>query len=294
MTTSSDTQNIGSDQIESEEGGGMYEGGKTSNETKYASEEDDEDGEEYEDDVPPTNNSNEMSWGKSPVGLSSYNRSSGNIALVDLVPKQSWVRGLDNLCLPWSTQYKYEASRYDASQYATLTEMLESIEATGQSAGYRSRTRQRKKGRAKVVGQRSMISTLSICPPGTEWGGLLAAGSYADEIGLYDIHGGCQLGMILRVGEKGKRNPTGSAQMPKGVTQVEWGRDGRLLFVGYRRKHGIDVWDIRQPKSPLATLDRSVSTNQHLRFDIDQSGKYLYTGTYLPPCFVLVTFSVPS
>ncbi len=58
--------------------------------------------------------------------------------------------------------------------------------------------------------------------------------------------------------------------------------DGNYLFTGARKENDILCWDIRNTSRVVMRLSRLVDTNQHIRFDIDPTGKYLITASQVP------------
>lgn len=66
------------------------------------------------------------------------------------------------------------------------------------------------------------------------------------------------------------------------LVQVMFSRCGQYIFAGYRKESKIVCWDIRgSPGIPVFTLSRqnTTLTNQRMQFDLDNSGKFLVTGT---------------
>ena len=49
-------------------------------------------------------------------------------------------------------------------------------------------------------------------------------------------------------------------------------------LAGGRKDNDILVWDMRQPGTLYAVLNRTVETNQRIYFDIDSNGKYVISG----------------
>lgn len=64
-----------------------------------------------------------------------------------------------------------------------------------------------------------------------------------------------------------------------GLTHLMFSPDGNLLYTGARKDNEILCWDLRNTTDVLFTLNRVVTTNQRIYFDITQDGKYLISGT---------------
>ena len=63
-----------------------------------------------------------------------------------------------------------------------------------------------------------------------------------------------------------------------GITQIEFSPDGTKLFAGGRKDDEILIWDMRNPGMLYAVLNREVNTNQRIYFDIESSGRYVFSG----------------
>ena len=63
-----------------------------------------------------------------------------------------------------------------------------------------------------------------------------------------------------------------------GITQIEFSPDGTKLFTGGRKDNELLVWDMRNPGMLYAVLNRKVDTNQRIYFDMDSSGRYIFSG----------------
>jgi WD40 repeat protein len=63
-----------------------------------------------------------------------------------------------------------------------------------------------------------------------------------------------------------------------GITQIEFSPDGTKLFAGGRKDNEILIWDMRNPGMLYAVLNREVNTNQRIYFDIESSGRYVFSG----------------
>ena len=117
-----------------------------------------------------------------------------------------------------------------------------------------------KRAHGQSTGQRGIVSCAAINP---DKSGLLAAGTYSRNIGLYDTLSGKLLYNLQ--GHRG------------GVTQVNWGPEGCYLYSGARKDDEILCWDVRGSGDALFRLPRAVRTNQRVQFSVDQSGSRLIT-----------------
>lgn len=114
-------------------------------------------------------------------------------------------------------------------------------------------------------GLKGIISTLASDPTRT---GLLAAGSFSGQIGIYDtLASELSPQMIFHSTEH------------TGITQVKFHLlNERVLFTASRRSNSIKCWDLRYAAACFHTFHRPGHTNQRLSFDIDYSGLNLATG----------------
>ena len=92
-----------------------------------------------------------------------------------------------------------------------------------------------------------------------------ALGSYSRSLGVYLLDQRSQL-LCLLEGQKG------------GITHIKFTPDGTKLVAGGRKDHDLLVWDMRQPGELYAVLNRKVTTNQRIYFDIDPKGQYVVSG----------------
>jgi len=111
-------------------------------------------------------------------------------------------------------------------------------------------------------GQKGIISCLAFSP---DYSGLLAAGTYSKNIGLYDITTGK---LCSHFGD-----------LDGGVTQVKFSPSGACLFSANRQDNKITCWDIRNTGDALCHFERPGLTNQRISFDIDSAGQALATGS---------------
>ena len=118
------------------------------------------------------------------------------------------------------------------------------------------------KSRNDTEGQRGIVSVLKFNP---DRSGAYAAGSYAYNINIYveDMEGSA---LELR-------------DIDFGVTCLQWSPCGCMLWAGGRAHHDLICWDLRHTRTELGRVQRPLSTNQRMQFDLDPWGKYLATGT---------------
>lgn len=113
----------------------------------------------------------------------------------------------------------------------------------------------------KKQGQGGIISCLAFSPCRSVY----ACGSYSRTAGLYSCQDGEQLALL----------PT---RHHGGLTHLLFSPDGQHLYTGGRKDPEILCWDLREPGKVLFSLNRTVSTNQRIYFDLDPSGRYLLSG----------------
>ncbi|XP_071964973.1 telomerase Cajal body protein 1-like [Antedon mediterranea] len=126
------------------------------------------------------------------------------------------------------------------------------------------------------IGQSGIISCFAM----DEIGGLYAAGSYSKSIGVYCEETGTQFCVLE--GHVG------------GVTQLMFSPDGTKLYSGARVDPEIICWDVRKPGVILYRMQREVTTNQRMYFDLDSTGQYLISGNQSGYVTVYDTISAPS
>lgn len=51
-----------------------------------------------------------------------------------------------------------------------------------------------------------------------------------------------------------------------------------MFYSGGRKDGEIIGWDLRNPGQVLFSMKRTVETNQRIYFDLDPSGRYLFSG----------------
>jgi WD40 repeat protein len=117
----------------------------------------------------------------------------------------------------------------------------------------------------KYYGQTSLISCFAF-PKEYLSSSVFAAGCYNCTVGLYDER---QEQMIELL--------EGHSQ---GVTYAKFTLCGNYLISAVRKSGEIFCWDLRNIYEPvqLFQMNRDVSTNVKVSFDIDVSGRYLITG----------------
>ena len=112
------------------------------------------------------------------------------------------------------------------------------------------------------MGQKGIISCIQFNPDNS---GVFAAGSYSNSVGIYvENLEGCALEL---------RN------LDAGITCLRWSIDGNNLWIGGRNSSNISCWDIRKTRCEIGKINRDLTTNQKITFDLDPWGKYLATGT---------------
>ncbi|KAI9794427.1 MAG: hypothetical protein M1816_005497 [Peltula sp. TS41687] len=106
------------------------------------------------------------------------------------------------------------------------------------------------------VGMKGIISALSLAGEG-----VLAAGTFNRQVGLYDNHG---TGDCISIFSLPQQVGAGT-----GVTQLLWSGCGRYLFILERRATQIQMYDIRVAGKHLGSLvGHAGDTNQRLTGDI--------------------------
>ncbi|KAB8079315.1 guanine nucleotide-binding protein [Aspergillus leporis] len=112
------------------------------------------------------------------------------------------------------------------------------------------------------VGMKGIISALAVNPTGD---GILAAGTFSRQIGLYDSNGtGQSLGTFSLAKTDASRRIGG-----RGVTQLLWSPCGRYLYIAERKSDGVMIYDIRVTGQLLGWLEgRKALTNQRMKIDI--------------------------
>lgn len=96
---------------------------------------------------------------------------------------------------------------------------------------------------------------------------LLAIGSWAATISILDF----------RASKPDDCNRFGKVHSG-GITQMQFSPDGTRLFTGARRDGQLVCWDLRHSAVPIFNLQRTVSTNQRIHFDIGRQERWLASG----------------
>lgn len=139
--------------------------------------------------------------------------------------------------------------------YAGFTKMIRVFDVSRPGRDCESRPTYEK------IGQAGIISCLALNPRTST---MYAAGSFNRSVAIYTEPRGDM--MCMYHGQQG------------GVTHIKFSPDGNLLFTGGRKDPEILCWDLRKPGEILYTLQRIVTTNQRIYFDIDSTGRYLLSG----------------
>lgn len=116
------------------------------------------------------------------------------------------------------------------------------------------------------VGMKGIISAMAVDPIGD---GILAAGTFTRQVGLYGSNGCGQLLGIFNVAKTEANRHIGG----RGVTQLLWSPCGRYLYIAERKSDGVLVYDIRVTGQLLGWLQgRKALTNQRMKIDVVPSG----------------------
>jgi len=111
------------------------------------------------------------------------------------------------------------------------------------------------------TGQKGLISSLAFNP---DYSGAYAAGSYAHSVGVY-VENMPECALLF-------------GNIEFGVTCLKWSPCGHYLWVGGRNNNNIVCYDIRTTQSIVGSVQRKLTSNQRMSFDLDPWGKFLCTG----------------
>ncbi|KAE8392942.1 guanine nucleotide-binding protein [Aspergillus alliaceus] len=112
------------------------------------------------------------------------------------------------------------------------------------------------------VGMKGIISAMGLNPTGN---GVLAAGTFSRQIGLYDSNGSGQSLGTFSVAKTEASHRIGG----RGVTQLLWSPCGRYLYIAERKSDGVMIYDIRVSGQLLGWLEgRKAITNQRMKIDV--------------------------
>ncbi|KAM9514240.1 telomerase Cajal body protein 1 [Guaruba guarouba] len=122
------------------------------------------------------------------------------------------------------------------------------------------RSHQERSLREGGQGQRGLIGCLAVSPSQP----VLACGSYGRSLGLYPLGGGGAVALW--------------PLLPAAPTHLRFSPDGTRIYAGGRKDTHILCWDLRLPERPLLAVERHVTTNQRVTFDLDPTGRFLVSG----------------
>lgn len=107
---------------------------------------------------------------------------------------------------------------------------------------------------------KGIVSALAVASGNSEGTGVLAAGTYSRQVGLYSAEGTGET-----IGVFGLSEEEGGA----GVTQLLWSQCGRYLYIAERKSDVIAVYDIRVAGEKVESFrGRSAGTNQRVGIDV--------------------------
>jgi WD40 repeat protein len=111
---------------------------------------------------------------------------------------------------------------------------------------------------------KGLVTAMALTPDSSPTNGVLAAGTYTRQVGLYAGDGrGDVIGVFSLL--EGKENNGGGG----GVTQLLWSHDRRYLYIVERMSDEISVYDIRVSGKRVESFKRrNAMTNQRIGVDI--------------------------
>jgi WD40 repeat protein len=111
---------------------------------------------------------------------------------------------------------------------------------------------------------KGLVTALSLTPGSAGTGaGVLAAGTYTRQVGLYADDGRGDVIGVFALPEDDERGGGG------GVTQLLWSQDGRYLYIAERLSDVVSVYDIRVTGMRVESFTgRNAATNQRIAVDV--------------------------
>lgn len=112
-----------------------------------------------------------------------------------------------------------------------------------------------------TTNMRGLVSALAV----DSSSGLLAAGTFGRQIGLYAAMGQGECVGVFSVKDTIADGHIGGS----GITQVAWSQNGRYLYITERKSDGVIIYDIRKTGQLLSWLvGRNAHTNQRLSINL--------------------------
>lgn len=116
------------------------------------------------------------------------------------------------------------------------------------------------------IGMKGIVSALAVSPTGD---GILAAGTFTRQVGLYNSNGSGELLGTFSIAKTEANRVIGG----KGITQLAWSPCGRYLYIAERKSDGVLVYDVRVTGQMLGYLrGRKAMTNQRMSIDVVAAG----------------------
>ncbi|KAL3479337.1 WD40-repeat-containing domain protein [Aspergillus californicus] len=116
------------------------------------------------------------------------------------------------------------------------------------------------------IGMKGIVSAMASSPTD---GGILAAGTFSRNVGLYDSNGSGQSLGTFNISKTEAARQIGGC----GITQLLWSPCGRYLYIAERKSDGVLVYDIRVTGQLLGWLQgRKAFTNQRMKIDLVSTG----------------------